>query len=110
MKKLNLYGFHFIDMRVKHLEMIHESLNDKLSSYLDMMESDDWVSDLQSARKIFASFAMEVRRNIYQVDKVIDELKELADTKLNKENDTRAENRIKSVNNYELEKQYASEN
>ena len=107
MKELNLIGFYKVDMQVKHLEMIHESLDDKLKNYLDMMESDDWVADVQSARKIFASFAMEVRRNAHQIDRVVDELKKMADTKLNDENHARE--KIKSVNNYELAKQYAGE-
>ena len=107
MKKLNLYGYHFIDMRVKHLEMVHESLDDNISNYLDMMESDAWVDDVEAARHIFASFANEVRRNANQIEKVIDELKDMADKKLNDDNNTGTDEKIKSVNNYELQKQYA---
>ena len=110
MKELNLYGYHTIDTKVKHLEMIHESLNDKVKNYLSMMEDDGWVADIEDARKIFASFAMELRRDAHQITKVIDELKKMADKQLNEDNYTGTQKQIKSVNNYELQKQYAEEN
>lgn len=109
MKKLALIGFYEVDMKVKHLEMIRDSQDEKLRGYLHMMEDDEWVYDVQSAREIFAAFAMEVRRNTYQIDKVIDELKEVADKQLNEDNYTGAQKQIKSVNNYELAKQYAGQ-
>ena len=107
MKELNLYGYQAIDMRVKHLEMIYDSLNHYLENYLDMMEDDKWVDDVKSAKSVFASFANEIRRNTDQLDRVIDELKKMADNKLNQDNELTGDKKIKSVNNYELQKQYA---
>jgi len=110
MKQLSLMGFYEVDMEVKHLEMVHDSIDDSIKNYLNMVEDDGWVADLEDARKIFASFAMELRRDAHQITKVIDELKKMADKQLNEDNYTGAEEKIKSVNNYELQKQYAKFN
>ena len=104
---MKLLGFHKIDMEVKHLELIHKSLNDDIETFVMMMEDKDFVDDLQSSKEVFAAFAMEMRRSTYQVDKVVDALKELADDKINEDNHIKAGERIKRVNNYQIAKEYA---
>ncbi len=107
MKELNLFHFHLTDMEIKHLEMIHESLKDTTETFMRMIDDKDFAFDLESAKEIFALYAMEVNRNAHQVDKVIDALKENADTVLNDDNGLRGNDRIKRMNNAELAKQYA---
>jgi K+/H+ antiporter YhaU regulatory subunit KhtT len=105
MKKLSLYGYSYADAVIKRLEMIDDSLNNDIENYLGMMEDDAWVDDVESARKIFASFAVAVRRNADQVGMIIGELKLRAEEKLCVENKGKE---ISVVNNYELQKQYAN--
>ena len=104
---MNLLGFHTIDMEVKHLELIHKSLDDDIETFVKMMEDKDFVDDLQAAKEVFAAFAMEIRRSTYQVDRVVDALKEIADDKLNEDNHIKGDERIKRVNNYQIAKEYA---
>ena len=104
---MNLLGFHEIDIEVKHLELIHKSLDDDIETFVKMMEDKDFVDDLQASKEVFAAFAMEMRRSTYQVDRVVDALKEIADDKLNEDNHIRGDKRIKRVNNYQVAKEYA---
>ena len=104
---MNLLGFHKVDIQVKHLEMIHKSLDDDIETFVKMMEDNDFVYDLQSAKEVFAAFAMEMRRSTYHVDRVIDALKEMADDKLNEDNNIKGNKRIQRVNNYQIAKEYA---
>ena len=107
MKKLDLYDYHFIDKEVKLLEMIQESLSSDLSSYVDIMEDKGWVDDLQSAKEIFASFAVAVKRNAKQISRSIDALKEANTRNLNTTNNRGKDNQIKPEFDYEFMRQYA---
>ena len=107
MKELNLYGYSFIDANIKTLEMVFSSLSDDIENHTGMMEDEDWVNDQESAKAIFASFAVAVRRNADQIDKVSVRLKEIAEQTLNKENSTLNEE-IGCTNNYKLQMQYAN--
>ena len=108
MKDLNLYGYHFFDVNIKTLELTYSDIDDKLRSYCDMMEDENWVDDLKDAKHIFAEFALEMRRNSYQIDKVISNLKKMAEDRLNSDNGfTKKSEKINTVNNYEVSMQYA---
>ena len=107
MKELDLYDYHFIDAEVKRLEMIQESLGSDIASYMDMMEDKGWVDDLQSAKEIFASFAVAVKRNTQQLDRTIDDLKKFNTRELNSANHRDKGNKIKPEFDYEFMKQYA---
>ena len=107
MKKLDLYDYHFIDIEVKHLEMIHESLSSDIDTYVDMMEDKGWVDDMQSAKEIFASFAVAVRRNTNQLKRSTGTLKKTNDRNLNTENSKGNDDEIKPSFDYEFMKQYA---
>ncbi len=107
MKELDLFDYHFIDTEVKRLEMIHESLNSDIRGYVDMFEDKWLVDDLQSAKEMFASFAVAVRRNTKQLDRGIDDLKKLNTRELNSSNNRSRDNKIKPEFNYEFMKQYA---
>ena len=107
MKELSLFHFHLTDMEIKHLEMIHESLKDTTKTFMQMMHDKEFTFDLESAKEMFALYAMEVNRNIHQVDKVIHTLKENADMALNDDSGLTGDDRIQRTNNAELAKQYA---
>ena len=107
MKGLDMYEYHFIDADVKHLEMIHENLDSAIRTYMDMMDDKGWVDDLQSAKEIFASFAVAVRRDTVQLSRSIDALKETNIRRLNEANGRGKDNKIKPEFDYEFMKKYA---
>ena len=108
MKELDLFKFTMIDIPLKHLEMIHESLSGDIDTFMQMMDDEEFVSDLDSAKEIFAMFAMEVRRSVNQVYEAKAKLQEVREEILVSDNFKRTGKRISSLNNAALAKQYAT--
>lgn len=107
MKKANLFRFTMIDIPLKHLEMIHDGLGGDIDTFMQMMDDKDFVSDLESAKEIFALFAMEVRRSVNQLYSATEKLRETREEILNEDNFKHTGKRISSLNNAKIAKQYA---
>jgi len=104
-KKLQLFDYGFLDMEVKNLEMIKESISDDIDSYRRLLD-DDEMDNVKDLKELLLDLLVATNRNYLQLDRCTDRLRELNNRELNDINNRTNENKIKPYANTEFKKQF----
>ena len=105
LSKLGLYNYGFLDMEVKNLEMIKESIYDDIDSYRRLLD-DDEMDNVEDLRDLVLDLLVATNRNYLQLDRCTDRLRELNNRGLNDSNNRTNENKIKPLFDTEFKKQF----
>jgi len=105
LSKLGFYNYGLLDMEVKNLEMIKESIYDDIDSYRRLLD-DDEMDNVEDLRDLVLDLLVATNRNYLQLDRCTDRLRELNNRGLNDSNNRTNENKIKPLFDTEFKKQF----
>jgi len=103
--KLRLFDYGFLDMEVKNLEMIKDSISDDIDSYRRLLD-DDEMDNVEDLKELVLDLLVDTNRNYLQLHRCTDRLRELNNRELNSINNRLNENKIEPYFNTEFKKQF----